>query len=240
MSELYSTVENLRSEYRDIFLKSLDEINRKIELLRPNALDGDIFDSYAAGTAGNEWQRAVLEMLENDISKEVYRKYQEILAYRSQFSCRGCATCCNLACSEFSPVELANKAANGDNFASQFLSVFIPYESKEEARKVYPEYIQMLEENKEDKVYFYHCPKLTSDKRCSDYENRPQICRDFPDNPLSILPKSCGYKKWKDEIEPVALMLHSMVEIIEYYREKIPATGEILRVMKNRHPQNDE
>ena len=160
-------------------------------------------------------------MLENDISKEVYRKYQEILAYRTKFSCAGCATCCNLACSEFSPEELKQKAENGDNFATQFLSVFIPYNSKEEARKVYPEYIQMLEENKEDEVYFYHCPKLTADKRCSDYESRPQICRDFPDNPLSILPKSCGYKKWKDEIEPVALMLHAMVEIIEYYKEKM-------------------
>ena len=102
------------------------------------------------------------------------------------------------------------------------MSVFVPYASKEDARKVYPEYIKMLEENKEDNVYFYHCPKLTEDKRCSDYENRPQICRDFPDNPLSILPKSCGYKQWKDEIEPLALMLHSMVEIIEYYKEKIP------------------
>ena len=102
------------------------------------------------------------------------------------------------------------------------MSVFVPYASKEDARKVYPEYIKMLEENKEDNVYFYHCPKLTEDKRCSDYENRPQICRDFPDNPLSILRKSCGYKQWKDEIEPLALMLHSMVEIIEYYKEKIP------------------
>lgn len=221
MSELYSTVETLRSEYREIFLKSLDEINKRIEVLRASNIDGDVFDTYEAGSAGAKWQADVLDMLENDISKEVYRKYKEILAYRSKFKCSGCATCCNLACSEFSPEELKQKAANGDNFATQFLSVFIPYESKEEARKVYPEYIQMLEENKEDEVYFYHCPKLTADKRCSDYENRPQICRDFPDNPLSILPKTCGYKKWKEEIEPVALMLHSMVEIIEYYRENI-------------------
>ena len=222
MSELYSTVETLRSEYREIFLKSLDEINKRIEALRASNIDGDVFDTYEAGSAGAKWQVDVLDMLENDISKEVYRKYQEILAYRSQFKCIGCATCCNLACSEFSPEELKVKAENGDNFAKQFLSVFIPYASKEEARKVYPEYIQMLEENKEDEVYFYHCPKLTAEKRCSDYENRPQICRDFPDNPLSILPKTCGYKKWKEEIEPVALMLHSMVEIIEYYRENIP------------------
>ena len=153
--------------------------------------------------------------------KDIYVKFQEVLAYRENFKCVGCATCCKLACSEFSPEELRQKAENGDNFAKQFLSVFIPYNSKEEAKAVYPDYIELLEENKEDNVYFYHCPKLTKDNRCSDYENRPDICRRFPDNPLSLLPSKCGYRRWKEEVEPLTLMLHSMIEIIDYYKEKI-------------------
>ncbi len=221
MSKLHSSVENLRKEYREIFSKTVEEIQKRIDEIKPETVNGDIFDEFTKGSEGRKWQAAVLEMFDKDISKEIYRKFQEVLAYREQFQCSGCATCCNLACSEFSPEELKQKAENGDNFAKQFTSIFIPYESKEEARRVYPEYIQMLEDNKEDDVYFYHCPKLTKDNRCSDYENRPQICRDFPDNPLSILPNSCGYKKWKEEIEPVTLMLHSMLEIIQYYKENI-------------------
>ncbi len=222
MSELFFSLESLRKEYREIFKTSLVEICKRVDELRPADVDEDVFSVFVKDSSGAIWQKKVLDMLENDISHEIYRKLKEILAYRSQFKCVGCATCCNLACSEFSPEELKQKAQNGDNFAQQFLSIFIPYESKEEARKIYPEYIKMLEESKEDNVYFYHCPKLTKDKKCSDYENRPQICRDFPDNPLSILPNSCGYKKWKDEIEPVALMLHSMIEIIEYYKKNMP------------------
>lgn len=221
MSDLNNTIKSLRKEYREIFLKSAEEIKAKVEALRPQGLKGEIFDKYERGSEGFLWQKKVLDLLQNDISKEIYRKLNEILAYRAQFNCTGCATCCNLACSEFSPEELKEKAQNGDNFAQQFLSVFIPYNSKEEAREVYPEYIELLEKNKEYDVYFYHCPKLTEDKRCSDYENRPQICRDFPDNPLSILPDTCGYKKWKEEVEPIALMLHSMVEIIDFYCAKI-------------------
>ena len=99
--------------------------------------------------------------------------------------------------------------------------VFVPYASKEEAGEIYPEYIKMLEKSKEGDVYFYHCPKINDCNRCTDYENRPQICRDFPDNPLSLLPKSCGFYSWRQEVEPVALMLHSMLEIIEYYKEHI-------------------
>lgn len=221
MTDLNSTVNNLRAEYREIFLKAADEIKNKVEEIRPCGLQGEIFDKFKSESIGQQWQKEVLTLLENDVSKEVYRKLNEVLAYRTKFNCVGCATCCNLACSEFSPEELKQKAQNGDNFAKQFLSVFIPYDSKEEARKIYPEYIELLEKNKEYDVYFYHCPKLTTDNRCSDYENRPQICRDFPDNPLSILPKSCGYKNWKDEVEPVALMLHAMVEIIDFYITKI-------------------
>lgn len=221
MNNLSSSVENLRKKYRQIFEKSVEIIQSRVDEIKPDNLSGDIFDFYEKNSTGYLWQKQVLSLLENDISKEIYRKFQEILAYRNKFQCIGCATCCNLACSEFSPEELKQKADNGDKFASQFLSVFIPYNSKEEAKQIYPEYITMLDENKEDSVYFYHCPKLTKDNRCSDYENRPPICRDFPDNPLSLLPKLCGYKRWKEEVEPVTLMLHSMVEIIEYYCDKI-------------------
>ncbi len=221
MTDLNYTIDSLRKEYREIFIQSAEEIKKRVENIRPDNLEGEIFDKFPENSSGKKWQEETLKLLSNDISKEIYRKLNEILAYRTKFNCVGCATCCNLACSEFSPEELKQKAQNGDNFAKQFLSVFVPYNSKEEARKVYPEYIELLEKNKEYDVYFYHCPKLTEDKRCSDYENRPQICRDFPDNPLSILPEACGYKKWKEEVEPVALMLHAMIEIIDFYTIKI-------------------
>ncbi|MBQ8168367.1 YkgJ family cysteine cluster protein [bacterium] len=222
MEDLTKSVSNLRKRYREIFLTSVEEIKKRVDDLKPVDC-GDIFDKYLSNSAGEFWQKAVLRMFEEDISKEIHRKWMEILAYRKEFSCVGCGTCCKLACSEFSPEILNQKKQNGDRFATQFLSVFVPYNSKEEAREIYPEYIKMLEENKEEDVYFYHCPKINECNRCSDYENRPQICRDFPDNPLALLPKSCGYVKWKEEVEPIALMLHSMLEIISYYKEHINA-----------------
>ena len=221
MKDLSTSVSDLRKKYREIFKISSDEILKRINALKPE-IDGDIFDVFEEKSKGKKWQTDVLEMLEKDISKEIYRKWKEILDYRKEFSCNMCGTCCRLACSEFSYEELKLKAKNNDNFAKQFTGVFIPYNDKEQARKIYPEYIKLLEDNKEDEVYFYHCPKLNECSKCSDYENRPQICRDFPDNPLALLPKSCGYSKWKAEVEPIALMLHSMLEIVEYYRDKIP------------------
>lgn len=224
MDSLKDTVNNMKQMYREIFLKSSDAIKDRVDKIKPEGIEGDIFDSYEKGSEGQKWQYVVLDMFEKDISHEIYRKWNEILKLRENYSCNGCATCCNLACSEFSYDELKKRAKNGDKFATQFTGIFVPYKSKEEARKVYPQYIELLDNSVDEEVYFYHCPKLNDCKRCSDYENRPQICRDFPDNPLSILPKSCGYYEWRKLAEPVAMMLHAMVEIIDYYKQKIPVS----------------
>lgn len=221
MGDLKQTVKTMKQKYREIFLTSAEAIKSRVEEIKPQGFEGDIFDAYEPNSEGVLWQKNVISMFTNDISHEVYRKWNEILAYRENFQCKGCATCCNLACSEFSPEQLKEKASKGDKFATQFTSIFVPYESEDEAEKIYPEYLKLLGDTINEKVYFYHCPKLTECKRCSDYENRPEICRLFPDNPLSILPESCGFYEWRQEVEPVALMLHSMVEIMDYYKDKI-------------------
>ncbi len=219
--DLDAQTKNTKQKYRGIFLAMVEQVQKRVADLCPAGVE-DIFETYEAGSAGAKWQAQVLDMFENDIAKEIHRKWQEILLYREKFMCKGCATCCKLACSEFSPEQLKQKAAGGDRFATQFLSVFVPYATREEASEVYPEYLQLLDDTISDEVYFYHCPKLNDCNRCTDYENRPQICRDFPDNPLSILPESCGFYQWRQQVQPVALMLHATLEILNYYRDKIP------------------
>lgn len=201
MSNLSTDIDNTKKKYREIFLKTHEEFARQIE---------------------NMPQEELSTFLNDTVPKDIYQKWKKMLEYRDCFKCVGCATCCKLACSEFSYKELKEKASKGDNFATQFTSIFIPYETQDEARQIYPEYFELLAEKLNgENVYFYHCPKLTTDNRCSDYENRPQICRDFPDNPLSLLPKACGYCEWKEEIEPTALMLHGLLEIVDFYKSKM-------------------
>ena len=169
------------------------------------------------------WQEHCLNKLEKEISKSIYEKIQEINALKNKYHCNRCAACCKLASSEFSYEELKQKAQKGDIFAKQFTSIFIPYKNKEDARPFYPEFFDLLESKykNDDKIYFYHCPKLSEDNLCTDYENRPEICRNFPNNPLVIFPKDCGYRKWQDEVDVLALTLHAMVEITEFYKTKI-------------------
>ncbi len=201
MSNLSKDIDNLKKKYREIFFKTSEEFQKQLKKKKP---------------------KEISKYLNEEILKEIHQKWLKILKYRENFNCSGCASCCNLACSEFSYDELKHKSENGDNFATQFISVFIPYENEEEAKKVYPEYFEFLKiEAPSENVYFYHCSKITKENKCSDYKNRPQICKDFPDNPLGFLPKTCGFTRWKEEIESTALMLRSLLEITEFYKNKL-------------------
>ncbi|MBO5386211.1 YkgJ family cysteine cluster protein [bacterium] len=218
---LTAEYERLKSSYREVFLDTANEIRAIVESVRPKNFDGDIFKTYEVGSVGFNWQQTVLSVL--DVRYCGYKKsgLRQIQSFRDECNCVGCGVCCNFAVSEFSPEELKLKAENGDNFASQFVSVFVPYEEMNEVEKIYPEYVQMLKDNGESEYYFYHCPKVTDDNKCPDYENRPQICRDFPDNPIAFLPKTCGFKDWKLKSESVSLKLNAEAEIINFYKEKI-------------------
>jgi len=231
---LIQNEEKKKSIYRNIFLKvnasflaRFNEEKRLLSCSKCSRKDCKIPNNPAEKLPQDcvfrFWQEHCLEKLEKEISKSIYEKIQEVNALKDKYHCNKCAACCRLASSEFSFEELKQRAKNGDIFAKQFTSVFVPYENKEEARQFYPEFFDLLESKYKDDngIYFYHCPKLGDDNLCTDYENRPDICRDFPNNPLVIFPKGCGYRKWQDEVDVLALTLHAMVEITEFYKNKI-------------------
>ncbi len=170
------------------------------------------------------WQKHCLQEINDNIQKEILVKLEEIEDNRLEsYNCKCTGSCCKLASSEFCYEELKEKAAAGDNFATQFTSVFIPYENTEKVKEIFPEYIEFVQEKLDDdeKIYFYHCPHVTEQNLCSIYEERPQICRNFPNNPLSILPRQCGFYEWKEEVYVAALILYALIQLSEFYEDKI-------------------
>lgn len=172
-----------------------------------------------------DWQALILNKIKTEIEPDINKKMYEITEYRKNFQCKRCGICCNLASSEFSWEELKTRAAKNDEFAKQFISVFVPYENIEKAAEIYPEYVELLLSrlNKDENAYFYHCKYLQGRNVCPIYENRPQICRDFPDNPFSIIPDKCGYHQWREEVLVAAYTYFAMSQIWGFYQEKINA-----------------
>ena len=235
MNILQNEILNTRKIYRELFNNAQDAIDRQIDSLKKASLcnkckencDIDfnkitVIQKFPQGCRYRFWQEAALDLLENKISKDILEKINVVNAHRENFSCQMCGSCCRLASSEFSFDELTVRAKNGDKFSKDFVSIFIPYENIEDAEKLYPDYVGLLKNHfKENELYFYHCPKITEKGLCGDYENRPDICRDFPSNPLVAFPLKCSYNAWKQDVEITALTLNALIDIVGFYRDKI-------------------
>lgn len=233
MNKLNEEAEKIKKNYRKFFVESCSEIANTINSMLPKDMCKtcgkncgtkiDIISKFPENCPYREWQKTVVAKLTEVFGQSIVLMQSKILGKRDMHKCIGCGTCCKLAISEFSPSQLKEKATNGDNFAQQFISIFVPYENFEEAKNIYPEYFEMLDSELKgkSKLYYYHCLKIDDNNRCSDYENRPQICKDFPDNPLGFLPPKCGFNNWRKEVEEYALRMKAVSDIINFYNEQI-------------------
>ena len=234
MNDVNYDILNTKKLYRKIFNNihsSMPELFNKLKPSCKNCKKNNIckidksnpFQTFEKNCNLKLWKQNIINALENDLSKDILYKLKEIEKDKELFICNRCTICCKFATSEFNYETLKEKAQNGDKFSKQFVSLFIPYNNIYEAKKAYPDYVKMLEENLDDinNVYFYYCKKLNENGLCSDYNNRLQICRDFPNNPLVLLPKCCGYKEWKEKHHIEALLSHATLEIIEFYIKKL-------------------
>ena len=68
MEDLAASVKNLRKKYREIFKISAEEIQKRIDEIKPDGA-GDIFDNYPANSPGMLWQKSVLKMFDEDICR---------------------------------------------------------------------------------------------------------------------------------------------------------------------------
>jgi Fe-S-cluster containining protein len=184
----------------------------------------DVLKVLHAGCGYRQWQKAVVFHLEKVTAKGIVESIAKVKAAREvKGACHSCGVCCDLASSEFDYDTLLEKAKNGDPFASQFTRVFLPYASQKEAQTRYPDIVNDILTQTEDPVYFYRCPYLSEDKRCTIYTHphRPDLCATYPETPLILMYKGCGYQPWKQEMLPSTLLSHATLELCQHYAFKI-------------------
>ena len=184
------------------------------------------------------WQQAALAWLEGEAMRPVLAGLEAITAYKNTFDCHMCGMCCRMASSESSYEELLAKAGAGDEFARQFTSVFLPYASREAALEKAPDVVAAVlaeaveplklvksgehSDGGEERSFFYHCPYIGEDNRCSIYgtDKRPGICASYPETPLSFVYERCAWKPWKDETHAPSLVAHAMLALAANYAER--------------------
>jgi Fe-S-cluster containining protein len=178
------------------------------------------------------WQQAIRSIIETDIAGQILAQLQRIEAYKQSFSCHMCGMCCKMASTDAPYDTLRQRAAAGDEFARQFTSIFLPYESRDAARRVAPEVVDAAlaeaveESDGEERLFFYHCPYLGEDNRCTVYgtAKRPAICSSYPETPLSFVYQNCAWRPWKDDTHLDTLVAHAMLALCSRYSETLQAS----------------
>lgn len=130
--------------------------------------------------------------------------YEEnYLNKRPQELCNMCGKCCRVVTTSLPYQELLELQKQGDKGACEFLGIFEPFASVEEARSVDKETVDNIIDNlksdgkyDEEKITFYTCKYLQDDNKCSIYEERPALCRHCPSTPWAIVPPGCGFEGW--------------------------------------------
>lgn len=232
-NSLNSQYDDLKDNYYKIFIEAAESIRKELDKFKPEnpcticsvknckIEKKEVFTDYPIGCAYREWQSQVLSFLNGEYRQKLKNSYKIMMDKKEEYSCSCCGSCCKLAVSEYSYDQLKQRAFRGDKFSKDFVSVFVPYKTEEEAKQANPEYFELLNELMEDqKIYYYYCPKVENNL-CSDYENRPNICKDFPHNPLKLLPSICSFNAWKNSVAKSAMLLKAKTDIIDFYKSKL-------------------
>ena len=232
-NSIESQYKNIELNYEQIFIEAAESIRRDLNEFKPkDACTNctvkdckievkDVFTKYPSGCKYREWQLQVITYLTGDYQQKLNAAYKSIMDKKKDYECNKCGACCRLAVSGYSYEQLKQRARKGDKYSEEFVSIFVPYKTEEEAKTADPEYFELLNTLVEDdKIYYYYCPKLEGNT-CSIYENRPGICKDFPHNPLKLLPSKCSYNEWKNEVSHAAMLLKAKSDIIVFYKEKL-------------------
>lgn len=135
---------------------------------------------------------------------KVMTSYEEIyLEKRPQSLCHMCGRCCRVVTTSRTHEELCSMAEAGEQGAVDFLKIFEPYASVDEAKKVDSELVDnviqrsCIEGNLDPaSLTFYKCKYLLADNKCSIYEERPALCRHCPSTPWAVVPPGCGFEAW--------------------------------------------
>ncbi len=128
------------------------------------------------------------------------QEWERLLGIRwPENACDRSGECCRGAAQIAPWGRLLRHAADGDLTARAFLNQFVPYPDLEAANREAPHALaasQSIAESRGEDVealVLYRCRYLRGQNACQIYEDRPALCRDFPESPFGAVPACCGY-----------------------------------------------
>jgi Fe-S-cluster containining protein len=149
-----------------------------------------------------------------------------------QCKMQGC--CCRGASPSIPYHQLLEKAANGDEFARNFFTLFVPHGSHEDAKKIVPGLVERtLTASRKDKnfqsdedIVFYQCRYIGDDNRCQIWEDRPDLCRAYPDSPFLVFAPNCAFEPWAKTVKEKYKEMKESIETLKEQKKNLLEKGQ--------------
>jgi Fe-S-cluster containining protein len=158
---------------------------------------------------------------------EILKRVQELLKMPQEL-CNTCGKCCKIATFKgglsYEQVKELSVSTTEDPIqvdgAKDFLTIFVPYDSTDDARKISNEFIENTLgtlNKKEGEMTFFYCKFLTENNLCAIHEDRPLLCRMYPiPHERTLYLPECGFaetgrRNWK-EIEKILIELEQRMK----------------------------
>lgn len=154
--------------------------------------------------------------------------------------CRMCGRCCRLSIfkgglsfNEVKAVAEGSPDAAQKKGAADFLSVFVPYNSVEDARAVSAKFVEdalAVSGRPENQVTFFHCRFVGADNKCSIHDKRPDLCKKYPTiHERTLYFEGCGYEvlgkeNWR-KISYILDFLNKKQKNIDEKRNELQTSG---------------
>jgi len=159
---------------------------------------------------------------------DAVKKIQELLKLPQKL-CKMCGSCCFIATFKkgLSYEEILELISDPEtdpiqvDGAKDFLSVFEPYYSHEEMKKIAPEfYEQVMTQLKNPNTTFFRCKYVSKEGACLIHEDRPFLCRIYPvPHERTMFFPGCGFE------EQCKINWKKIMEIVEEVRKRSEQTS---------------
>jgi Fe-S-cluster containining protein len=121
-----------------------------------------------------------------------------------QMLCKTRGNCCRIATFKgllpYEKIQALGQSEDGDAAnAREFLTLFIPYDTTEEVKRLAPVFVERVLAESEDpnkEVGFFKCRFVAEDGKCMIHEDRPTGCRVYPfPHEKTIYHPGCGFEQ---------------------------------------------
>ncbi|MFA6988867.1 MAG: YkgJ family cysteine cluster protein [Candidatus Gastranaerophilaceae bacterium] len=137
---------------------------------------------------------------------DAVKKVEELLKLPQEL-CKKCGKCCKVAIfkgglKNEDVIKLSNSTTADISQvigAVDFLTIFKPYETIEEAKKINTEFVERILKNlnkNEDEIDFFYCKFVGDNNSCKIHQNRPSLCKTYPSpSEFTHYFEGCGFKE---------------------------------------------